>query len=214
MKNPAYSPELGANRHYVSSEKAKCWLPHVMTITRTKKKWNTMVGNIGHRLLSAENRKAYPTIWCIPQMCPGTMLRSSDITVQLNLPCSYSNTRIVNLFSDPLYKQTHKLCSTYVIQYSVEAVRMVGEFSWMSNKWCILNSASILCGCMHNEHRTKNLIIIIITIDRLCGLVVRVSGYGYRGLGFDSRRYQIFWVVVGLEHGPLSLVRSIEELLE
>ena len=50
--------------------------------------------------------------------------------------------------------------------------------------------------------------------DRLCGLVVRVSGYRYRGLGFDSRRYQIFWVVVGLERGPLSLARSIEELLE
>ena len=50
--------------------------------------------------------------------------------------------------------------------------------------------------------------------DRLCGLVVRVSGYRYRGLGFDSRRYQIFWVVVALERGPLSLVRSIEELLE
>ena len=44
--------------------------------------------------------------------------------------------------------------------------------------------------------------------------VVRVSGYRCRGLGFDSRRYQIFWVVVGLERGPLSLVRSIEELLE
>ena len=28
--------------------------------------------------------------------------------------------------------------------------------------------------------------------DHLCGLVVRVSGYRYRGLGFDSRRYQIF----------------------
>ena len=50
--------------------------------------------------------------------------------------------------------------------------------------------------------------------DRLCGLVIRVSGYRYRGLGFDSRRYQIFWVAVGLERGTLSLVRSIEELLE
>ena len=52
---------------------------------------------------------------------------------------------------------------------------------------------------------------------RLCGLVVRVSGYRYRGPGFDPRRYQIFWVVVSLERGPLrlvSLVRSIEELLE
>jgi len=50
--------------------------------------------------------------------------------------------------------------------------------------------------------------------DRLCGLVVRVSGYRYRGPGFDPRHYQIFWVVVGLVWGPLSLVRSIEELLE
>ena len=54
----------------------------------------------------------------------------------------------------------------------------------------------------------------ILSVDRLCGLVVRVSGYRYRGPGFDSRRYQIFWVVVGLERGPLSLVRSTEELLE
>jgi hypothetical protein len=32
--------------------------------------------------------------------------------------------------------------------------------------------------------------------------------------GFDSRPYQIFWEVGGLERGPLSLVRTIEELLE
>jgi hypothetical protein len=31
--------------------------------------------------------------------------------------------------------------------------------------------------------------------------------------GFDSRRYQVFWEVVGLEWGPLSLVSAIEELL-
>jgi hypothetical protein len=31
--------------------------------------------------------------------------------------------------------------------------------------------------------------------------------------GLDSRRYQIFWGVVGLEWGPLSLVSTIEELL-
>jgi hypothetical protein len=48
----------------------------------------------------------------------------------------------------------------------------------------------------------------------LCGLVVRVSGHRFRGPGFDSRRYQIFSEVVVLERGPLSLVRTIEELLE
>jgi hypothetical protein len=52
------------------------------------------------------------------------------------------------------------------------------------------------------------------TLDRLCGLVLRVSGYISRGPGFDSRHYQILWEVVGLEGGPLSLMRIIEELLE
>jgi hypothetical protein len=32
--------------------------------------------------------------------------------------------------------------------------------------------------------------------------------------GYDSRHYQIFWEVVGLERGSLSLVSTIEELLE
>jgi hypothetical protein len=44
--------------------------------------------------------------------------------------------------------------------------------------------------------------------------VVRVPGYRCRGPGFDSRHYQIFWEVVVLERGPLSLVRIIEDLLE
>ena len=65
---------------------------------------------------------------------------------------------------------------------------------------------------------TETMFMVIVMLreiaDRLCGLVVRVSGNRYRGLGFDSRRCQIFWVVVGLERGPISLVRSIEELLE
>jgi hypothetical protein len=30
----------------------------------------------------------------------------------------------------------------------------------------------------------------------------------------DSRRYQIFWLAVGVERGPLSLVRKTEELFE
>jgi hypothetical protein len=32
--------------------------------------------------------------------------------------------------------------------------------------------------------------------------------------GFDSRHYQTFWEVMGLERGPLSLVNTTEELLE
>jgi hypothetical protein len=53
----------------------------------------------------------------------------------------------------------------------------------------------------------------VITFDCLCGLVVRVPGYRSRGPEFDSRHYQIFWEVVGLERGPLSHASTIEELL-
>jgi hypothetical protein len=49
--------------------------------------------------------------------------------------------------------------------------------------------------------------------NRLCGLVVRVSGYRSKGPGFDSRPYQIFWEVGGLVRGPLSLVRTTESYL-
>ena len=38
----------------------------------------------------------------------------------------------------------------------------------------------------------RNFQPVAIRYDRLCGLVVRVSGYRYRGPGFDPRRYQIF----------------------
>jgi hypothetical protein len=48
----------------------------------------------------------------------------------------------------------------------------------------------------------------------LCGLVVKIPGYRSRGPGFDSQRYQIFWQVIALERGPLSLVIITEELLE
>jgi hypothetical protein len=55
---------------------------------------------------------------------------------------------------------------------------------------------------------------VVYNIINLSSLVVRFPGYRFRGSGFDSRRYQIFWEVMGLERGPLRLVRIIEELLE
>jgi hypothetical protein len=48
--------------------------------------------------------------------------------------------------------------------------------------------------------------------DRLCGLVVRVLGYRYRGsVSIPSTTKK---KVVGLERGPLSLVSTTEELLD
>jgi hypothetical protein len=75
----------------------------------------------------------------------------------------------------------------------------------------------ILFKLLHPQVWTSELKIIsnsIFTLDRLCGLVVRVHGYTSRGPGFDSRRCQMFWEVVGLERGPHSLLRIIEQLLE
>jgi hypothetical protein len=48
-------------------------------------------------------------------------------------------------------------------------------------------------------------------MDRLCGLVVRVLGYRYGGLGSIPGTTKKN--VVGLERGPLSLVSTTEELL-
>jgi hypothetical protein len=50
--------------------------------------------------------------------------------------------------------------------------------------------------------------------DRLCGLMVRVPGYRSRDPGFDSRRYKVFWEIVGLEWGSPNLVRITEKLHE
>jgi hypothetical protein len=49
---------------------------------------------------------------------------------------------------------------------------------------------------------------------RICGLVTRFPGYRSTGTGLDSERYQIFCEVVGLESGPLSLVKITKDSLE
>jgi hypothetical protein len=54
---------------------------------------------------------------------------------------------------------------------------------------------------------------IVSVSGRLCGLVVRVPGHGSRGPS-SIPHYQIFWGVVGLERGPLSLEGKVKELLE
>jgi hypothetical protein len=50
-------------------------------------------------------------------------------------------------------------------------------------------------------------------MDRLCGLVVRVSGYRSRGPGFDSQRFHFFWEAVGVEGGQLSLLNKTAEII-
>jgi hypothetical protein len=67
----------------------------------------------------------------------------------------------------------------------------------------------------HEPHRTQNdsqqqFNQLSRTLPLCCGLVAT----GPEVLGFDSWIYQIFRETVGLERGPLSLVRVTEELLD
>jgi hypothetical protein len=70
---------------------------------------------------------------------------------------------------------------------------------------------------LKSDTYAKLLLLLLITcyiqfLDRLCGLVVRVHDYRFRGPGFDSRALEK--KVVGLERGPLSLVSTTKELLD
>jgi hypothetical protein len=86
-----------------------------------------------------------------------------------------------------------------------------------TNRLSIMSSCHLTLQSLHTDSVDTNQQKVkqeVLGRDCLCGLVVRVPGYRSRNPGFDSRRYQIFWEVVGLERGPLSLVRITEELLE
>jgi hypothetical protein len=78
-----------------------------------------------------------------------------------------------------------------------------GQSSWLQNAdvLCFLWGTNWIYLCFVEES------------DCFCGLVVRTWLQIQRS-GFDSQRYQIFWEVVGLEPGSLSLVSTTEELLE
>jgi hypothetical protein len=53
---------------------------------------------------------------------------------------------------------------------------------------------------------------VMLTFDRLCGLVVRVLSYRFGGPGSIPGTTEK--KIVGLERGPLSLVSTTEELLD
>jgi hypothetical protein len=64
------------------------------------------------------------------------------------------------------------------------------------------------------EYEALNNTCCVLLTDHLCGLVVWVSCYRYRGLRFNSQRYEILWKEVGLERGSLSLMRTLRSYLE
>jgi hypothetical protein len=72
-----------------------------------------------------------------------------------------------------------------------------------------------MCNGFGKYFTVKNLLLIKCRPTQcLCGLVVRVPDYRSKGPGSIPQRYQIFWKALCLERGPLSLVSTMEELLE
>jgi hypothetical protein len=67
-------------------------------------------------------------------------------------------------------------------------------------------------GHLRAIHVLPNIKVCVTLLDRLCGLVVRVLGYGSGGPGSITGTTKK--KVVGLERGPLSLVSTTEELLD
>jgi hypothetical protein len=63
-----------------------------------------------------------------------------------------------------------------------------------------------------DEEIIKQLMCVLCTCDRLCGLVVRVLGYRSGGPGSIPGTTKK--KAVGLERGPHSLVSTTEELLD
>jgi hypothetical protein len=68
------------------------------------------------------------------------------------------------------------------------------------------------------SHSTVGCVCLLCLCCPVCKLLLPLWSSGQRSWpkiqrsGFDARRYQIFWEVVGLERGPLSLVTVTEEL--
>ena len=124
----------------------------------------------------------------IKMKCSRVLCAWDNTVIFCGVLCGYS---CAQFWLHACYKRNNKL------RYAVTDIRVLDRMC----TFLPLPSSRVLSDCTHNVQ--VNCILLCKGVsDRLCGLVVRVSGYRYRGLGFDSRRYQIFWVVVDLERGP------------
>jgi hypothetical protein len=111
-----------------------------------------------------------------------------------------------------IFNRTHKVITIKCVKIVDAKILSVRRFRVCSDEYVFVSAFK----CQEEWQRKCILIFILLLPHHICGLVVRVPGYRSRGPGLDSRRHQIFCEVVGLELGPLSLVRLVsttEELL-
>jgi hypothetical protein len=186
-------------------------------------------------ILEAILHKLYDTheSWTIPWAEPRLMCRWCTISLIVNHECSRIMARMCSV-NTTSFKINHCRNSLTCI-----CINLPQSIPWqkllLNTKFYISNSlytGGNLCICgggllnakssltytslievmkIHND--VAEICFDLAWNDRLCGLVVRVSGYRSRGPGFDSWRFHIFWEAVGLEQDPLSFVRTTEVLL-
>jgi hypothetical protein len=86
-----------------------------------------------------------------------------------------------------------------------------------STHWaCLVNATQP--GSFHATYWCERVASALPDMKASRGTPLRASGQSswlqVQRSGVDSRRYQIFWGVVGLQRGPLSLSSTVEELTE
>jgi hypothetical protein len=93
---------------------------------------------------------------------------------------------------------------TCYVEESIPSLWSSGQSSWLQNGdvLCFLWGTNWIYVCYVGESRPP-----LWSSGQSSWLQVQTSG-------FESRRCQVSWEVLGLERGPLSLVSTIEELLE
>jgi hypothetical protein len=109
----------------------------------------------------------------------------------------------------------------------VERIRHIEKIKWLqrdSNPWPICSIVltnyatpkTVLCDCWKRRAERKSTLLQSETRINVHRPPLWSRGQSswlqIQRSRFDSRRYQIFWAVVGLEPGPLSLVSTTEEL--
>jgi hypothetical protein len=97
------------------------------------------------------------------------------------------------------------LCAVYRFRIKAYGGSLCGLVArvpdYRTEMYCFLWGTNWICICYVEEGRRR-----LWSSGQSSWLQIQRSG-------FDSWRYQIFWEVMGLERGPLSLVSTTEELL-
>jgi hypothetical protein len=104
-----------------------------------------------------------------------------------------------------------QLCTGFFSFVQCELTRLARGVIYIYIYMCV---CVCVCVCEHSQWcwQLRRHYRVALSLSLSISLLARGPAYRPRSPEFDSRHYQIFRDVVGLERGPLSLVSTIEEL--